>query len=133
MTNFKPSRRFCLNLAVATVLLPLASAAWTPSHAQTSNPSQTRTIRIVALGDSLSAGYGLPPAAAFPNAMERALKTNGLNVTIENEDFVMQEINNLPMSMIPWLKLLKKTQIRDLMIKFQLRESEREPEQGSEE
>lgn len=43
-----------------------------------------RTIRLVALGDSLTAGYGLPPRDALPAALERALKERGWSVTIEN-------------------------------------------------
>jgi acyl-CoA thioesterase-1 len=43
-----------------------------------------RPLRIVALGDSLTAGYGLPASAAFPAKLERALQTEGLNVTVAN-------------------------------------------------
>lgn len=43
-----------------------------------------RTIRIVALGDSLSAGYGLPQAAAFPTVLERELRKKGLAIAVEN-------------------------------------------------
>jgi acyl-CoA thioesterase-1 len=43
-----------------------------------------RTIKIVALGDSLTAGYQLPPQAAFPVQLERALKAKGHAVEIVN-------------------------------------------------
>jgi acyl-CoA thioesterase-1 len=43
-----------------------------------------RPVRIVALGDSLTAGFGLGAADAFPAKLERALKAKGLSVTIEN-------------------------------------------------
>jgi acyl-CoA thioesterase-1 len=43
-----------------------------------------RTLRIVALGDSLTAGYGLPRNAAFPAVLERALKERGHAVEIVN-------------------------------------------------
>jgi acyl-CoA thioesterase-1 len=43
-----------------------------------------RPLRIVALGDSLTAGYGLPQSAAFPVVLERALKARGHNVEIVN-------------------------------------------------
>jgi acyl-CoA thioesterase I len=46
--------------------------------------AQTRSLRIVALGDSLTAGYGLPQSAAFPVVLERALKTRGHKVEIVN-------------------------------------------------
>ena len=41
-------------------------------------------VRIVALGDSLTAGYGLKPGEAFPNQIERLLKARGHAVTIAN-------------------------------------------------
>jgi acyl-CoA thioesterase-1 len=41
-------------------------------------------VRIVALGDSLTAGYGLPAAAAFPVKLEKALTAKGLSVEIGN-------------------------------------------------
>jgi acyl-CoA thioesterase I len=43
-----------------------------------------KAVRIVALGDSLSAGYGLPASAAFPVVLERELKKKGLAVAVEN-------------------------------------------------
>jgi acyl-CoA thioesterase-1 len=43
-----------------------------------------RPIKIVALGDSLMAGYQLPAEAAFPAQLERALKAKGLEVGIVN-------------------------------------------------
>ncbi len=46
--------------------------------------AQGKPLRIVALGDSLSAGYGLPQEAAFPVVLERALKAKGHNVEIAN-------------------------------------------------
>jgi acyl-CoA thioesterase I len=41
-------------------------------------------VRIVALGDSLTAGFGLPGAAAFPVKLEKALTAKGLAVEISN-------------------------------------------------
>lgn len=41
-------------------------------------------IRILALGDSLSAGYGLLRGDAFPSQLEQALKQKGLDVRVEN-------------------------------------------------
>ena len=43
-----------------------------------------RTLKIVAFGDSLTAGYGLPRAAAFPVQLERKLKSQGHNIRIIN-------------------------------------------------
>lgn len=41
-------------------------------------------IRIVALGDSLFAGYGLRPQQAYPVRLAAALRGRGLNVTMVN-------------------------------------------------
>lgn len=41
-------------------------------------------LRILALGDSLTAGYGVPEGDAFPTVLEHALKANGLDVSITN-------------------------------------------------
>lgn len=41
-------------------------------------------VRIVALGDSLTAGYGLPADAAFPVRLERALRAEGRDVRVIN-------------------------------------------------
>ena len=46
--------------------------------------AQQRPARIVALGDSLSAGYLLPEKNAFPTVLERALRQNGHKVEVSN-------------------------------------------------
>jgi acyl-CoA thioesterase-1 len=43
-----------------------------------------RPIKIVALGDSLTAGYQIAANAAFPAQLEKALKAKGRNVQIAN-------------------------------------------------
>jgi acyl-CoA thioesterase-1 len=50
----------------------------------TANPARAEPLRIVAFGDSLSAGYELPPEDAFPNQLQAALKAQGRDVTVEN-------------------------------------------------
>jgi len=45
---------------------------------------QARPVSIVALGDSLTAGYGLGPGDAFPVRLQAALKAKGVDVTIQN-------------------------------------------------
>jgi acyl-CoA thioesterase I len=45
---------------------------------------QAKPVTIVAFGDSLTAGYGLEPAKAFPVQLEAALKAKGANVRIVN-------------------------------------------------
>ncbi len=58
----------------------LAVAVW----AGMSTVAAADTIRIVALGDSLTAGYELPPTAAFPEQLEAALRARGYDVEIVN-------------------------------------------------
>ncbi len=41
-------------------------------------------VKIVAFGDSLSAGYELPENEGFPKQLEAALKAKGHNVVVEN-------------------------------------------------
>lgn len=45
---------------------------------------EARTIRLVALGDSLSAGYQLAGKDAFPAVLEAALRAKGRDISIEN-------------------------------------------------
>ncbi|AVO47170.1 arylesterase [Phreatobacter cathodiphilus] len=45
---------------------------------------QARPVNIVALGDSLTAGYGLGPGDAFPVKLQAALRAKGHDVTIQN-------------------------------------------------
>ena len=54
--------------AICGVLVP----AQTPAHAQ------ERPVRIVALGDSLTTGLGLPANQAFPLRLQAALKAKGI-------------------------------------------------------
>jgi acyl-CoA thioesterase-1 len=46
--------------------------------------AEGRTLKLVALGDSLTAGYMLPESAAFPNVLQAALRERGHKVEIAN-------------------------------------------------
>jgi acyl-CoA thioesterase I len=46
--------------------------------------SVDRPVRIVVLGDSLSAGFGLPWDASFPARLEQALRDKGIAATVAN-------------------------------------------------
>lgn len=48
------------------------------------SPAPAAEIRLAALGDSLTAGYGLPAGDAFPVRLEQALAARGRDVTIAN-------------------------------------------------
>jgi acyl-CoA thioesterase-1 len=64
---------------VTALFAALALLAARPAEAQA-----PREIRIVALGDSLTAGYQLAPGDAFPVKLQAALRARGHAVSIEN-------------------------------------------------
>lgn len=72
-------RQFVIGLAAACAAQLAALVAALPATAQTARP-----VTIVALGDSLTAGYQLPPADAFPVKLQAALRAKGIAVTVEN-------------------------------------------------
>lgn len=41
-------------------------------------------VRLLVFGDSLVAGYSLPPDASYPAQLEKALKAKGVNATVLN-------------------------------------------------
>ncbi|MBV8911972.1 MAG: arylesterase [Acetobacteraceae bacterium] len=61
--------RLVANAVLAAVLLFAAAA-------------QARPVRILVLGDSLTAGYGLPAPRAFQSQMQAALRAEGYDVTL---------------------------------------------------
>lgn len=61
--------------------LILAMAAFTFASVAA---AEARPLRLVALGDSLTAGFGLPKADSFAAKLEVALKAKGYDVTVIN-------------------------------------------------
>jgi acyl-CoA thioesterase I len=47
-------------------------------------PASARTLRLVVLGDSLTAGLGVPLGKAFPDQLQAALKAKGFDVDVVN-------------------------------------------------
>src|SRR5262245_57352550 len=62
----------------------LAALAWIVAAGVGPSWAQDRPLKIVAFGDSLTAGFQLPASGAFPARLERALKAKGHNVTVIN-------------------------------------------------
>ena len=54
------------------------------SEARTEVKNETKPIKMVVLGDSLSAGLGLSANDAFPAKLQKALKDKGINVDMTN-------------------------------------------------
>ncbi len=75
LRNLRFSRR------TAAVRLLGSIALWL---ALVNAPAGAQPVRILALGDSLTAGYGLPAEAAFPAVLERALSQEGVNAVVIN-------------------------------------------------
>jgi acyl-CoA thioesterase-1 len=66
-------------LVLAIVFMTAGTAS-----AQTSATGPTKPIKMVVLGDSLSAGLGLSAASAFPAQLQKSLKINGIDVDMIN-------------------------------------------------
>jgi len=66
-------------LVLAIVFMTAGTAS-----AQTSATGPTKPIKMVVLGDSLSAGLGLSAASAFPARLQKSLKINGIDVDMIN-------------------------------------------------
>ncbi|MEE8273103.1 MAG: arylesterase [Alphaproteobacteria bacterium] len=64
---------------VNVALARLSALVWLGRAARAASPA-----RIVVLGDSLAAGYGLAAQDAFPARLEAALRADGLDVRILN-------------------------------------------------
>jgi acyl-CoA thioesterase-1 len=62
--------------------LILATAA--TASAQTAAVHVAKPVKVVVLGDSLSAGLGLSASAAFPERLQKALKSKGIDVDMTN-------------------------------------------------
>src|SRR5512142_1923951 len=73
LSTFKHMLVSCLLLAIVE-----------PALAQSSAAAGSAPVKMVVLGDSLSAGYGLPGSDAFPAKLQKALKANGIAVDMTN-------------------------------------------------
>jgi acyl-CoA thioesterase-1 len=73
----RPLRMFVQLLAVGLIGGGLSMAE--PAFAQAAKP-----VKMVVLGDSLSAGLGLTASAAFPVRLQKALKAKGIDVDMIN-------------------------------------------------
>lgn len=65
-----------------TIALFLACTLWSGSMATARDVAQEKVV--LALGDSLMAGYGLPFGVSFPTKLERWLRTQGVAATVTN-------------------------------------------------
>jgi acyl-CoA thioesterase-1 len=75
-------RRLALFVHILVLGVTLMTAG--TGFAQTSAAIEAKPFKMVVLGDSLSAGFGLPAAAAFPERLQKALKAKGIEVDMTN-------------------------------------------------
>ncbi|MCS3763492.1 acyl-CoA thioesterase-1 [Bradyrhizobium centrosematis] len=71
-------RRYGLFMHIAVLMLAfmtIANPAWADA---------TKPVKLVVLGDSLSAGLGLPAQEAFPQKLQKALQAKGIAVDMTN-------------------------------------------------
>jgi acyl-CoA thioesterase I len=66
-------------LVLAIVFMTAGTAS-----GQTSATGPAKPIKMVVLGDSLSAGLGLSAASAFPARLQKSLNVNGIDVDVIN-------------------------------------------------
>ena len=69
-----------MHILVLIMGLMTAGAAFADGSAS----EMAKPIKMVVLGDSLSAGLGLPAAAAFPARLQKVLETRGVKVDMVN-------------------------------------------------
>jgi len=66
------------------IVLTAAVAVAGTLPAEAGKVDAAKPIKIVVLGDSLSAGFGLSAADAFPTKLQKALKNKGIDVDMVN-------------------------------------------------
>ena len=89
-------------VGLAAILAPMMMAAdLARSAAQMPQPS-AQPVRVLAFGDSLTQGYGVPPGTEFPARLERALDAKGLEVTVINAG-VSGETSAGGLARVDWL------------------------------
>lgn len=79
--------RAALGAVLGAVLLAVAAVLPAPSAARAESPesaARTAPIRLLALGDSLVAGFGLPERDGFTAQLQQALRARGLRVEVVN-------------------------------------------------
>jgi acyl-CoA thioesterase I len=65
-------------------MLALALSATMPALPAAAQTEAAKPVKMVVLGDSLSAGLGLAASAAFPARLQKALKAKGIEVDLVN-------------------------------------------------
>jgi len=75
-------RRYGFFMHIAVLMLALMTVLGPSAQAQEKPPG--KPIRLVVLGDSLSAGLGLPAQDAFPAKLKKSLQDKGMAIEMTN-------------------------------------------------
>lgn len=89
-------------VGLAAILAPAILAADLALSAAQQPQAAAQPVRILAFGDSLTQGYGVPPGMDFPARLEKALNAKGLDVTVINAG-VSGETSAGGLARIDWL------------------------------
>jgi len=102
--------RHCRNVAglLGVMLITLMSGGAAFSQA---GSSQSGPVRLLVFGDSLVAGYSLPPDASYPAQLDRALKARGVTgITVLNAG-VSGDTTAAALSRLDWALAEKPTHV----------------------
>jgi acyl-CoA thioesterase-1 len=89
-------------VGLAAILAPTMMAGDLARSAAQMPQGAAQPVRVLAFGDSLTQGYGVPPGTEFPARLERALNARGLDVTVINAG-VSGETSAGGLARIDWL------------------------------
>ena len=89
-------------VGLAAILAPMMMAADLARSAAQMPQTSAQPVRVLAFGDSLTQGYGVPPGTDFPARLERALDAKGLEVTVINAG-VSGETSAGGLARVDWL------------------------------
>jgi acyl-CoA thioesterase-1 len=77
-------KRLFAHIGVLIVVLMTAGPVLAQSLTQAPAQVAAKPVKMVVLGDSLSAGFGLQASAAFPARLQKVLADKGINVDMTN-------------------------------------------------
>ena len=94
-------------LSIMFTFLIVACGAEEAPAPQTPTPTapvanNENTLTILALGDSLTAGFGVDPIGSYPAQLERKLQADGYDVTVTNSG-ISGETSSAALSRLDWV------------------------------
>src|SRR4249920_1888806 len=83
-TRVEGLKRMFAHIRVLIVALMTAGPVWAQAQTQVPATAPAKPVKMVVLGDSLSAGLGLQASAAFPARLQKVLGDKGIKVDMIN-------------------------------------------------